>query len=115
VDVQQAIVQFIVGGAFVSAFAVLADVLKPKSFAGLFGAAPSIALATLLLTITHDGVSYAAIESRAMIAGAIAFCIYAWCVAFLLMRWNYSASFVTPLLLLIWLGIAIGMHLVGLG
>jgi hypothetical protein len=31
------------------------DVLKPKSFAGLFSAAPSVALATLPLTILSDG------------------------------------------------------------
>ena len=31
-------IRFLVGGLFVSAFAVLGDVLKPKSFAGLFGA-----------------------------------------------------------------------------
>jgi hypothetical protein len=34
------IVRFLVGGAVVSAFAMLGDVLRPKSFAGLFGAAP---------------------------------------------------------------------------
>ncbi len=42
-------VRFLVGGIVVSAFAVLGDVLRPKSFAGLFGAAPSLALATLSL------------------------------------------------------------------
>jgi len=31
-------IRFIVRRLFVSAFAVLEDVLKPKSFAGLFGA-----------------------------------------------------------------------------
>ena len=36
-----------------SAFAALGDSLRPKSFAGLFGAAPSIALATLLITLSH--------------------------------------------------------------
>jgi hypothetical protein len=41
------VVRFLVGGAVVSAFAMLGDVLRPKSFAGLFGAAPSVALATL--------------------------------------------------------------------
>ena len=41
------ILRFIVGGAIVSAFATLGDMLKPKSFAGLLGAAPSVALATL--------------------------------------------------------------------
>jgi len=39
--------RFIVGGLLVSFFAVIGDGLKPKSFAGLFGAAPSVALATL--------------------------------------------------------------------
>ena len=42
---------FFVGGVVVSLFAILGDPLKPKSFAGLFGAAPSIAPATLGLTI----------------------------------------------------------------
>ena len=43
--------RFAIGGIVVSAFAVLGDSFKPKSFAGLFGAAPSLALATLALTI----------------------------------------------------------------
>jgi hypothetical protein len=34
------LVRFLVGGIVVSAFAMLGDVLKPKSFAGLFGARP---------------------------------------------------------------------------
>jgi hypothetical protein len=33
------------GGVVVSAFALIGDLLKPKSFGGLFGAAPSVALA----------------------------------------------------------------------
>jgi hypothetical protein len=45
--------RFLVGGIAVSAFAALGDSLRPKSFAGLFGAAPSIALATLLITLSH--------------------------------------------------------------
>ena len=45
------VVRFIVGGLVVSAFAMLGDVLRPKSFAGLFGAAPSVALATLGIAI----------------------------------------------------------------
>ena len=41
--------RFLAGGIAVSAFAALGDTLHPKSFAGLFGAAPSIAFATLLI------------------------------------------------------------------
>lgn len=55
-----------------SLFAVLGDVLKPKSFAGLFGAAPSVALATLGLTIVADGKRFATQEAHSMIAGALA-------------------------------------------
>ena len=39
------VIRFFVGGVAVSLFALVGDVLKPKSFAGLFGAAPSIVLA----------------------------------------------------------------------
>jgi hypothetical protein len=46
----QIFARFLVGGAVVSVFAIVGDRLKPKSFAGLFGAAPSVALSTLGLT-----------------------------------------------------------------
>src|SRR5277367_5214405 len=60
----ETIIRFIVGGLFVSAFAALGTVLKPKSFAGLFGAAPSVALASLVLTARTNGQLYAAQEAR---------------------------------------------------
>jgi hypothetical protein len=65
--------RFVVGGVAVSAFAALGDVIKPKSFAGLFGAAPSIAIATLALTVSTRGGRYAAAEASSMMAGALAF------------------------------------------
>ena len=46
-------VRFLVGGALVSAFAMLGDILRPKSFAGLFGAAPSVALAVYGVVVCH--------------------------------------------------------------
>src|SRR5690349_20128440 len=79
-------IRFVVGGLFVSAFAVLRDVLKPKSFAGLFGASPSVALATLTLTIHSRGQGFAAAEARSMIFGAIAFFVYACAVCRLIIR-----------------------------
>jgi|SRR5580704_7858096 hypothetical protein len=45
---------------------LIGDLLRPKSFAGLFGAAPSVALASLALTIASEGKGYAAVESRSM-------------------------------------------------
>ena len=87
-------IRFIIGGLFVSAFAVLGDILKPKSFAGLFGAAPSVALATLILTIHSQGRVFAAAEARSMIFGAIAFFVYACAVCRVTMRYKLPASIV---------------------
>ena len=48
---KEMLLRFAIGGSVVSLFALLGEVLRPKSFAGIFGAAPSrFALATLGLT-----------------------------------------------------------------
>jgi hypothetical protein len=41
------IVRFLIGGAVVSIFVAIGDVLKPRVSPGLFGAVPSVSLATL--------------------------------------------------------------------
>jgi hypothetical protein len=107
----EAVVRFLVGGLFVSAFAVLADLLKPKSFAGLFGAAPAIALATLSLTIGKEGASYAALEARSMVGGAFAFYVYACCVGRVMARATYSAKTIAFALLAVWFIIAAGFEI----
>ncbi|HYZ54832.1 MAG TPA: DUF3147 family protein [Streptosporangiaceae bacterium] len=60
------------GGLFVALFAVLGEILEPKRFAGIFGAAPSIALANLLMTVLGKGETAARDASTGMIAGAVA-------------------------------------------
>jgi len=82
--------RFLAGGIVVSAFAVLGDVLRPKSFAGLFGAAPSVALATLSLALWKEGGAYASIEGRSMILGSFALALYSLAVCQLLMRARWS-------------------------
>src|SRR6202049_2011906 len=104
--------RFLAGGIVVSACAVLGDFLRPKSFAGLFGAAPSVALATLSLTIWKDGNSYAALEARSMIVGAVAFFLYACACAYLLMKTKLPAIAVTTSMLSIWLIFAVGVWLI---
>jgi hypothetical protein len=64
----QIFIRFLIGGAVVTSFAILGDLFKPKSFAGLFGAAPSVAIATLGLTIASEGARFASVEARSMIA-----------------------------------------------
>ena len=105
----QILIRFLVGGAVVSAFAIIGDLLKPKSFAGLFGAAPSVALATLGLTVATQGASYAASEARSMMAGAIAFMAYASFVSWVMMRYSVKALWVTICAIPLWLGIAFGL------
>jgi hypothetical protein len=96
------IVRFLIGGLIVSIFAVIADVLRPKGFAGLFGAAPSVALATLGLALASEGKLYAAVEARSMIAGAAAFLLYTvGCVYFIGVR-RHRAARTTFALLAIW-------------
>src|SRR5438105_9375949 len=99
---EESLLRFAIGGVVVSLFAILGDVFRPKSFAGLFGAAPSIALATLGLTVVKDGKVYAAVEARSMMLGAAAFFLYAACVSWLLMRYKPSTLKATLALLPLW-------------
>jgi hypothetical protein len=109
------VVRFAVGGLFVSAFALLGDVLRPKSFAGLFGAAPSVALATLGIAIFEHGAGYAAEESFAMLYGAVALIAYGVIVCHLLMRTQLRALPASILALLVWLLVAFGTQHLGRG
>jgi len=106
--------RFLIGGLIVSAFAVLGDMIKPESLGGLFAAAPTIALATLALTLKKEGAQYVAIEARSMIAGACAFAIYASAVSFALMRYRTRAMRTASMLMLLWFGTAAGLWAVWL-
>jgi hypothetical protein len=105
--------RFLTGGLVVSLFAVIGDVLRPKSFAGLFGAAPSVALATLGLAFWKHGGEYVAIEGRSMILGAFALTAYSLVVCQL--RANWSAPKATLVALAIWLAVAAGLKQVLIG
>ncbi len=100
------ILRFLIGGAVVSCFAVLGDVFKPASFGGLFGAAPSVALATLGLTIAKEGKLYAAVEARSMVAGAAALLVYAAVVSWVLMHRNISGLKATVVMMPVWFAVA---------
>jgi hypothetical protein len=62
----------VLAGLLVVFFSLVGEVVKPKRFAGVFGAAPSVALGNLALVVAVEGTATAAIESRAMIAGGVA-------------------------------------------
>jgi hypothetical protein len=107
------LIRFLVGGIVVSAFSMLGDLLRPKSFAGLFGAAPSVALATLGIAVYQHGPDYAAQQTWAMTAGAIALAVYSVFVCQFLIRARLRAAPATLLSLVVWLVVAFGLLTLG--
>ena len=108
------LLRFVIGGVVVSLFAVLGDMVKPESLGGVFAAAPTIALATVALTMHDHGAAFVAMEGRSMVAGAIAFFVYACAVSFTLMRYRPSALKAAAGLMVVWFGTAAGLWAVWL-
>jgi hypothetical protein len=87
---------------------MLGDMLRP-SFAALFGAAPSIALATLLITLSQEGAPFAAVEGRSMIVGAFALAAYSGTVCLLLKNFMMSSWTATIVAVVVWFAVAFGI------
>ena len=102
--------RFLVGGALVAGFALLGDMFAPKSFAGLFAGAPSVALATMILTIDTNGAAFASIEARSMMFGGAAFAVYAATLAAALHRLRTRPLLAALALLPIWFILAAGAY-----
>ncbi|HZU61434.1 MAG TPA: DUF3147 family protein, partial [Solirubrobacteraceae bacterium] len=79
-DVAILAIKAVAGGSLVVAFALLSQALEPKRFAGLFGAAPSVALAGLTVTLLDKGSHDARLEGLGMLAGAAGMIAYAACI-----------------------------------
>lgn len=106
------IIRFFVGGLVVSIFSVLGDLFRPKTFSGIFGAAPSIALATLGMAVMKQGAAYGALEGRSMLAGAAALWAYSIVSSWLGMRWNWHALVSASACYLVWLAVALGLWVI---
>ena len=75
-DVLVLLVKGCIGGVLVVGFSMLSEGLRPKSFAGLFGAAPSIALGSLAVTVLTKSAGAGREQALAMIVGAAAMVFY---------------------------------------
>jgi uncharacterized membrane protein (GlpM family) len=106
----EGILRFVLGGAVVSLFALIGDVVRPKSFAGLFGAAPSVALVSLALMISRHGSDYVSVQITSMFVGAMALFAFSVVTFHLLKRAKMSALTATLLALPVWLVVAFGLH-----
>lgn len=102
--------RFVIGGLVVSVFAVIGEIVQPKSFAGIFGAAPSVALASLGLIFAKHGGSYAAVEGKSMLLGAVALGLYCILTSWLLKRYKWSALGAGSISCLLWLVVAFGLQ-----
>jgi uncharacterized membrane protein (GlpM family) len=75
--IKELVLRFVLGGVIVSLFSLLGDLWKPKTFSGIFGAAPSVALASLALAAYQHGPDAVATLGRSMLLGAIGMYVYA--------------------------------------
>lgn len=105
------VIRFLAGGLLVSLFAIIGDIVRPKSFAGLFGAAPSVALATLGIAWFQHGGAYAGVQARSMVLGGIALACYSVVVCQMLMRLRTGALTATLVALPVWFAVAFGLHM----
>jgi uncharacterized membrane protein (GlpM family) len=92
------------GGLLVLAFAVLSEAVKPKRFAGLFSAAPAVAIAGLVVTVATGPASDAKDGALGMLAGAAGMMAYATAVVALLKRQRPHAA--SAVAMLVWFALA---------
>lgn len=104
--------RFVLGGMFVALFALIGESVKPKTFAGLFGAAPSIALAGLILVYFTKGEHTALSETHTMIYGSLALAVYSFSCGKLVRRPHIPPWLSAGLLWLEWLAIALSLWVV---
>jgi hypothetical protein len=100
------VVRFLLGGAIVSTFALMGDMFQPKYFAGMAGAAPSVALASLALAYSKHGAGYVALEARSMVVGTFAFLVYGAACVFIARKKGFPIGLGAGLGWVIWLAVA---------
>ncbi len=103
------VLRFLIGGLIVSIFAAIGDVFKPRTFSGIFGAAPTIALSTLGIAFIKDGAAKVSTEGRSMMIGAAALFAYALVARYLLLKKDWSSLPATILPYIAWLAVAFGL------
>ena len=69
--------KFLAGGTMVVFFAIISETFEPKRFAGIFSAAPSVLLASLIVTILLEGTDPASLSASGAVAGATGLVAYA--------------------------------------
>lgn len=99
----------LVGGLAVVAFSLAGEAGHPKRFAGLFAAAPSVAVASLVITVAAKGGGDAVLYARGMLIGSAAMIAYSLVSLHLIERLHALAGSI--LSWAAWLAVAAGLYL----
>lgn len=101
------IIKAIDGGLIVSAVALVGDAAQPKRFAGIFSAAPTVAVASLTVIAIVSGSSQFADYARGMMLGSLAFAAFALTSQPLIVRLGSLVG--SALALLSWFAVALSL------
>jgi hypothetical protein len=74
--VGETVLRFLLGGDIVPTLAIVGTLFRPPTFAGVFGSAPSVAIATLTIAFANQGPSYVTTEAQSMALGAVGLLAY---------------------------------------
>jgi hypothetical protein len=96
------------GGSLVVAFALVGEVLRPKAFSGLFSSAPSVAVASLAITVGFESVRKAGEASTGMVLGGLA--MTACCVSATVLIPHVRALRGSVAAWLTWGAVALGLY-----
>jgi len=110
VEVAYYLGKFLAGGILVVFFAVISETFQPKRFAGIFSAAPSVLLASLIVTILLKGTAPASLSASGAVAGATGLVAYALVATCAVNRWKGLAGSVISLIL--WTVVSLAAYLV---
>jgi uncharacterized membrane protein (GlpM family) len=103
-DAASIAVKTLAGGILVLVFAVVSEVVKPKSLSGVFAAAPAVALAGMTVSGVAKGLRDVHVSAAGMIAGAVA--LVAYCMAVVVLHPRLDALRSSFAALLVWVAVA---------
>src|ERR1700716_2878900 len=99
----------LIGGVAVVAFSLLGTAAHPKRFAGLFAGAPSVAIASLAVTVVLKGPAAAVPYAQGMLIGSAG--MLAYCLVSLYLIERLHALLGSILAWLAWLVVAGGLYI----
>jgi hypothetical protein len=105
----QLALRFLLGGLIVALASVVGELFKPKTFSGIFGAAPSVAMASLALAYGEHGAAYVRVDGRSMVIGAVALCCYSAACVTGTRREHWPVWLCAGLAWVVWLAVAFGL------